>query len=194
MVDGLWRYRRSKLGNILFTRELAHRLEQGRDPADRHIYANVFFPGNIVTEQWYSWDDYFGKIGGSLMRRLFSQIGQDTQDGAATAIYLAASQAIQQTRTRGQYFIPIATPCKTTPIAADMKLAQELWVSPPCRGTSRYCQSDNLLTFLDLCLGLDKCPSHRDSWFRLADGGSRGSVQRHLESQWHPMLLREGLL
>ncbi|KAL5688939.1 hypothetical protein EMGR_000338 [Emarellia grisea] len=112
IVDGLWRYGRSKLGNILFTRELARRLEQGTDPADRHIYANVFFPGNIVTEQWNSWDDYFGR---------------STQDGAATAIYLAASQAIRENGTRGQYFIPIATPCKTTPVAADMRLARELW-------------------------------------------------------------------
>ncbi|KAF4213107.1 hypothetical protein CNMCM8980_000466 [Aspergillus fumigatiaffinis] len=127
IVDGLWRYGRSKLGNILFTRELARRLEPGTDPADRHIYANVFFPGNVVTEQWNSWDDYFGKIGGSIMRRLFSLIGQSTQDGAATAIYLAASQAIRENGTRGQYFIPIATPCKTTSIAADMKLARELW-------------------------------------------------------------------
>ncbi|KAH3493916.1 hypothetical protein KXW98_007280 [Aspergillus fumigatus] len=126
-VDGLWRYGRSKLGNILFTRELARRLEQGTDPADRHIYANVFFPGNIVTEQWNSWDDYFGRVGGSIMRRLFSLIGQSTQDGAATAIYLAASQAIRENGTRGQYFIPIATPCKTTPVAADMRLARELW-------------------------------------------------------------------
>lgn len=127
IVDGLWRYGRSKLGNILFTRELARRLEQGTDPADRHIYANVFFPGNIVTEQWNSWDDYFGRVGGSIMRRLFSLIGQSTQDGAATAIYLAASQAIRENGTRGQYFIPIATPCKTTPVAADMRLARELW-------------------------------------------------------------------
>jgi NAD(P)-dependent dehydrogenase (short-subunit alcohol dehydrogenase family) len=132
IVDGLWRYGRSKLGNILFTRELARRLEQGTDPADRHIYANVFFPGNIVTEQWNSWDDYFGRVGGSIMRRLFSLIGQSTQDGAATAIYLAASQAIRENGTRGQYFIPIATPCKTTPVAADMRLARELWVSPLC--------------------------------------------------------------
>lgn len=132
IVDGLWRYGRSKLGNILFTRELARRLEQGTDPADRHIYANVFFPGNIVTEQWNSWNDYFGRVGGSIMRRLFSLIGQSTQDGAATAIYLAASQAIRENGTRGQYFIPIATPCKTTPVAADMRLARELWVSPLC--------------------------------------------------------------
>ncbi|RHZ53178.1 hypothetical protein CDV55_104540 [Aspergillus turcosus] len=127
MVDGLWRYARSKLGNILFTRELARRLEKGTDPADRNIYANVFFPGNIVTEQWNTWDYFFGRIGGSIMRRLFSLLGQSTQDGAATAIYLATSPAIRENKTRGEYFIPIAKADKTSSIAADMKLARELW-------------------------------------------------------------------
>lgn len=66
------------------------------------------------------------------MRRLFSLLGQSTQDGATTAIYLATSPAIRENKTRGEYFIPIAKSDKTSSIAADMKLARELWVSPFC--------------------------------------------------------------
>ncbi|EAW06277.1 putative short chain dehydrogenase/reductase [Aspergillus clavatus NRRL 1] len=127
MIDGLWRYGRSKLGNILFTRELNRRLEKLSNDADQYIYVNTFFPGNIVTEQWNVWNQYFGKFGGKIMRGLFSLIGQSTQDGAATAMYLAASPAIRENRIRGQYFIPIAKPYDTSKIANNMKLANELW-------------------------------------------------------------------
>ncbi|GLA73128.1 hypothetical protein AtubIFM55763_004027 [Aspergillus tubingensis] len=103
-IDGFWRYCRSKLGNILFTRELARRIEQG---GPNNIYVNVFFPGNIVTEQWKAWDD--------------------TQDGAATAVYLATSDRIRVDGIRGQYYIPIAKPDATTDIGNDPVLARDLW-------------------------------------------------------------------
>ncbi|OGE51010.1 hypothetical protein PENARI_c015G12012 [Penicillium arizonense] len=79
------------LANILFSKELSHRLLQDTDPASKRIYVNSFFPGNIVTDQWASWDSYFGTLIGSLIRLAGSFFGQSLEQGATTAVYLAAS-------------------------------------------------------------------------------------------------------
>jgi NAD(P)-dependent dehydrogenase (short-subunit alcohol dehydrogenase family) len=59
VLDSCWRYARSKLGNILFTRELARRLEK---KGALNVYANVFFPGNIPTDAMDTWRDLFGAM------------------------------------------------------------------------------------------------------------------------------------
>lgn len=129
LYDGVWRYGRSKLGNILFAKELSRRLLEDQDPASKQIYVNSFFPGNIVTDQWLGWDSYFGRFLGWLIRTAGSWLGQSLEDGAATALYLAASHEVREQNHRGQYFIPIATLCEPSAISRDMKLAQDMWVS-----------------------------------------------------------------
>lgn len=129
-IDGIWRYGRSKLGNILFTKELTRRLGEDGEPGSSRIYVNCFFPGNIVTEQWGAWNDLFGKAVGVVMRAVFAVIlGQSLEDGAATALYLAASHEVRRQDQRGQYFIPIAKPYSPTKISCDQKLARDVWVS-----------------------------------------------------------------
>lgn len=130
--DGIWRYGRSKLANILFTRELSRRLLLDHsDPRSKDIFVNCFFPGNIATEQMDVWKEYLGGPLGWLVKKFFAAVGQSTQDGAASALYLGASEDIIEDGDgiRGEYFIPIATKCETSEIAADMELAGELWVS-----------------------------------------------------------------
>lgn len=127
-VDGIWRYGRSKLGNILFTKELTRRLAEEADPVSKRIYVNCFFPGNIVTDQWGGWNDYVGGFIGAIVRALFSLIGQSREDGAATALYLAASREVRDKDQRGQYFIPIAKPYSSTKISCDPGLARNVWV------------------------------------------------------------------
>lgn len=129
LYDGIWRYGRSKLGNILFAKELSRRLLDEEDPASKQIYVNSFFPGNIVTDQWLGWDSYFGRFLGWLIRATGWWLGQSLEDGAATALYLATSQEVREQNHRTQYFIPIATLCGPSAISRDMKLARELWVS-----------------------------------------------------------------
>ena len=129
MYDGVWRYGRSKLGNILFAKELSRRLREDQDPASKQIYVNSFFPGNIVTDQWLGWEYYFGRFLGWLIRTAGSWLGQSLEDGAATGLYLATSREVQEQDHRGQYFIPIATQCEPSAISGDMKLARDLWVS-----------------------------------------------------------------
>jgi len=123
-IDSCWRYARSKLGTILFTRELARRLEK---KGASKVYANVFFPGNIPTEAMDTWKDLFGTLGGSAMKGLFQVVGQSTTQAAATAIYLAASPEVEKKDQKGKYFIPIATEDKTSKIAEDPDLARNLW-------------------------------------------------------------------
>ncbi|KAJ5977477.1 hypothetical protein N7501_000819 [Penicillium viridicatum] len=130
LYDGIWRYGRSKLGNILFAKELSRRLLDEEDPASKQIYVNSFFPGNIVTDQWLGWDSYFGRFLGFLgwlIRATGWWLGQSLEDGAATALYLATSQEVREQNHRAQYFIPIATLCEPSAISRDMKLARELW-------------------------------------------------------------------
>lgn len=128
-IDGIWRYGRSKLGNILFAKELTRRLDEAGDPVNRRIYVNSFFPGNIVTDQWGGWNEYVGSWIGALLRAFFSLFGQSRQDGAATALYLATSRDVREKNQRGLYFIPIAKPDSTTRIACDPGLARNVWVS-----------------------------------------------------------------
>jgi NAD(P)-dependent dehydrogenase (short-subunit alcohol dehydrogenase family) len=128
--DGVWRYARSKLGNILYAKELSRRLLSDSDSRSHQIYVNAYFPGNIATEQMDGWKEYFGVCGAWSIKKFFSVAGQSTEDGAATAVYLATSKEIAEGQgVRGQYFIPIAKKDTTSSIANDMKLAQQLWVS-----------------------------------------------------------------
>ncbi len=82
-------YSRSKLANILFTRELARRL------AGTGVTANCLHPGVIATRLL---SDYMGAPIGSAAR-LF---GGSPAKGAETIVYLAASPAVAG--TTGEYF------------------------------------------------------------------------------------------
>ncbi|KAG0647487.1 oxidoreductase [Hyphodiscus hymeniophilus] len=123
-LDALWRYGRSKLGNILFTSELAKRLDKrGSDG----VFANSFFPGNVPTEAVDTWKDLLGSIPGGVFKSIVQMVGQSSEDASATAIYLAASTEVESKGQRGKYFIPIATEDKTSKTAEDKDLAKNLW-------------------------------------------------------------------
>jgi len=123
-LDACWRYGRSKLGNILFTTELAKRLDKrGSDG----VFANSFFPGNVPTEAMDTWKDLLGSIPGGVFKRVVQMVGQSPEDAAATAIYLAASPEVESKGQKGKYFIPIATEDKTSKLAEDKDLAKNLW-------------------------------------------------------------------
>lgn len=123
-LDSCYRYARSKLANILFTRELTRRLNnKGVD----NVYVNCFFPGNIPTEAMDTWKQLLGTLAGSLLKGTFQLVGQSETDAAATAIFLAASDAVVKNGHKGKYFIPIATEDKTGAVAEDKDLAKNLW-------------------------------------------------------------------
>ncbi len=106
-------YSRSKLCNILFTRELARRVPAG-------ITANCLHPGFVATR--------FGDNSGGVMQRVFSLVKPvgaiSPEDGAKTIIYLAASPEVAN--VTGGYFGKCrpATPTKQAQNDAD---AEKLW-------------------------------------------------------------------
>lgn len=122
--DAVWRYGRSKLANILFTRELAVQLDER---GAKGIYVNCFYPGNVPTEAMDSWKLLVGNLPGQLFKAVFQKVGQSLTDAAATGLYLGTSPKIAEGDKRGRYYVPIAIEEMTSKIARDKDLARRLW-------------------------------------------------------------------
>ena len=113
--SGFRAYQRSKLANILFSNELARRL-------DRSITSNAFHPGAIPGSG-------FARFLPGPLPRLFAALGRlpmttTVAEGAATAVYLAASP--RGATVSGRYF----TDCESaTPSAAarETTTQRRLW-------------------------------------------------------------------
>lgn len=88
---GFWAYARSKLANILFTYELARRLE------GTGVTVNALHPGLVAT-------NFLGNNGllGKVLRVFLAIKGISPQRGADTAVYLASSREVDG--VTGQYF------------------------------------------------------------------------------------------
>jgi NAD(P)-dependent dehydrogenase (short-subunit alcohol dehydrogenase family) len=106
-------YSRSKLANILFTRELARRLK------GTEVTANSLHPGFVATR----FGDNNGGISSSVMGFL-KRFAITPEQGAQTIIYLATSG--EPAAITGQYFVKcrVATPSQQ---AQDDNAAQRLW-------------------------------------------------------------------
>jgi retinol dehydrogenase 12 len=106
-------YGRSKLCNILFTRELARRLR------DTTVTANCLHPGFVATR-------FADESGGllSYLTRVAKLFAISPAQGADTIIYLASSPDVAQ--TSGQYFYQ-RRPAKTSAAAQDDRAASALW-------------------------------------------------------------------
>jgi NAD(P)-dependent dehydrogenase (short-subunit alcohol dehydrogenase family) len=112
--SGIGPYGNSKLANILFTAELARRLE-GAD-----VTVNALHPGLVSTG--------FGKNNPGLIMKIMGVviplIARSPEKGAATSIYLVSSPVVQN--ITGKYFVD----CKVTqpaPQAFDSAVARRLW-------------------------------------------------------------------
>jgi NAD(P)-dependent dehydrogenase (short-subunit alcohol dehydrogenase family) len=108
-------YGRSKLANILFTRELARRLEGTR------VTVNAAHPGAVATRlgQHNAW-------WAVPLIRLLGLFFKSPEQGAATSLYLA--RAPELAGTSGRYFAD----CKEhrpTALACDGALAARLWIA-----------------------------------------------------------------
>jgi NAD(P)-dependent dehydrogenase (short-subunit alcohol dehydrogenase family) len=111
--SGIKAYSRSKLCNILFTRELARRL------AGAGVTANCLHPGFVATR--------FGDAGGgwlSLAVRTAKLFAISPEKGAETIVYLAASPEVDD--VTGSYFHK-CRPATPTADGQDDDLAARLW-------------------------------------------------------------------
>ncbi len=106
-------YGRSKLCNILFTRELARRLH------GTGVTANCLHPGFVATR--------FGDESGGVISRfvgLAKLFAIPPEKGAETIIYLASSAAVAE--TTGVYFYK-SRPIAPSHAARDDRAALLLW-------------------------------------------------------------------
>ena len=112
--SGIGPYGNSKLANILFTTELARRLE------GTGVTVNALHPGLVSTG--------FGKNNPGLLMKIMGVviplIARSPEKGAETSIYLVSSPEVQS--ITGKYFVD----CKVTqpaPQATDSAVARKLW-------------------------------------------------------------------
>jgi NAD(P)-dependent dehydrogenase (short-subunit alcohol dehydrogenase family) len=111
--SGFAAYGQSKLCNVLFTYELARRLE------GTGVTVNALHPGFVATD--------FGKNNGALMRlilRLLSPVAKSTNDGASTSIYLASSREVEG--VSGKYFVDTRE-VDSDQNSYDQTAAKKLW-------------------------------------------------------------------
>ncbi len=107
-------YKQSKLANILFTYELARRLEGSG------VTANTLHPGFVRTrffQDFSGWIGFITKLGAAL-------IAIGPEEGAKTSLYLASSPEVEG--VTGQYFVK-SRPARSSPQSHDRAAAERLW-------------------------------------------------------------------
>ncbi|RKL67146.1 short-chain dehydrogenase [Salipaludibacillus neizhouensis] len=107
-------YGRSKLANILFTKELASQLK------DTNVTVNAVHPGAVATSLGVDRKTDFGKTVHKLLKPFF----QTPAEGARTAIYLATSPEIKG--ITGEYF-EHKKKISVSETAQDKTLATAFW-------------------------------------------------------------------
>jgi NAD(P)-dependent dehydrogenase (short-subunit alcohol dehydrogenase family) len=106
-------YASSKLANILFTYELARRLD------GTGVTANCFTPGPTATN--------FGRGAGGvmgIMSGLVRLLGHSAEHNARTAVYLGSAHEIDG--VTGQYFFR-GRPSRSKPVTYNVEIAARLW-------------------------------------------------------------------
>jgi len=107
-------YPQAKLAVVLFTYELARRL-QGTE-----VTANCLHPGFVAT-------NFAQSDGGPAVRllvKVLGSFGTSPQEGAKTSIYLASSPEVEG--ITGQYFVK-SIPRRSAAISYDESLQRQLW-------------------------------------------------------------------
>jgi NAD(P)-dependent dehydrogenase (short-subunit alcohol dehydrogenase family) len=106
-------YRQSKLANVMFTYELARRLE------GTGVTVNAVHPGFVATG--------FGEGNGGLMglgMRLVHRFAITPEEGAATILYLASSPDVEG--VTGKYWVK-RRPTASSPASYDESAQRRLW-------------------------------------------------------------------
>lgn len=106
-------YGKTKACNILFTQELAKRLES------KQVYVNSNHPGDVKTDIYRHSNPFF-----AFVLPLFCM---NVQDGALTQLYLATSPEIEENNINGQYYAPFGVPYKPGGAASSKEEGSKLW-------------------------------------------------------------------
>ena len=108
-------YQQSKLANILFTYELARRIE------GTGVTANTLHPGFVRTNFLEAFND---APAGWLFKKIGGLIALSPEQGARTSIYLASSPEVAG--VSGRYFVK-EKPVVSSPQSRDQAAAERLW-------------------------------------------------------------------
>jgi len=108
-------YARSKLANILFTTELARRLD------GTGVTANVLHPGFVASN--FAREGDTGALGNAAMI-IGRPFAINAAKGAETSVFLASSPTVEG--VTGQYFTK-CTLAKSSAAGADTEAAERLW-------------------------------------------------------------------
>jgi NAD(P)-dependent dehydrogenase (short-subunit alcohol dehydrogenase family) len=108
-------YGQSKLSLVLFTYELARKLE------GTGVTANCLHPGFVATNIGQGG---LGLIGRTVAKLILSLVGISPEEGAKTSIYLASSPDVEG--ITGKYFVK-SIPKESAPISYDESLQRQLW-------------------------------------------------------------------
>lgn len=106
-------YSQSKLANVLFTYELARRLE------GTGVTANCLHPGVVGTNLGSGVSGVFG-----FTVRALGPLMKSPEKGAETSIYLASSPEVEG--VSGRYFVKKAE-TRSSEVSHDQSLARRLW-------------------------------------------------------------------
>ncbi len=106
-------YGHSKLANILFTYELARRLE------GTGVTVNCLHPGTVATGLGRN----NGRIA-TMLTKLVAPFFRSPERGAATSIYLATSPEVEG--VSGRYFVDCRE-ARSLPVTYDVATARRLW-------------------------------------------------------------------
>jgi NAD(P)-dependent dehydrogenase (short-subunit alcohol dehydrogenase family) len=121
--SGIRAYAQSKLANVLFTYELARRLEGTR------VTANALHPGFVATS-FFEGNGWFGWV----TRRLAGVLALSPEQGARTSIYLATAPEVEG--VSGRYFVK-EKEAASSRASHDEAAARRLWqVSEELTGLS----------------------------------------------------------
>jgi len=107
-------YSRSKLANVLFTYELARRLEA------RSVSATCLHPGAGIRTN-------FGSGGSGVLGFMVRALGpfmKSPEKGAETSVYLASSPEVEG--LSGRYFVKKAE-ARSSEVSHDERIARRLW-------------------------------------------------------------------
>lgn len=111
---GIRAYARSKLAAVLFTRELARRLEGSR------VTVNAVHPGHVATDIWRTNFSVFGPA----LKWFMGLFALTPEQGADTVIWLASSPEVEG--VTGKYFAKRQA-VEPSRVACDAAVALRLW-------------------------------------------------------------------
>lgn len=115
---GFGAYSQSKMMNLLFTFELARRLEGSG------VTVNALHPGFVATGFGKNNSGTVGAIMRFVVGTLMKPMARTPEQGAQTTVYLASSPQVEG--VTGQYFVD-SRPAQPQPYAHDREAQRRLW-------------------------------------------------------------------